>query len=133
MPMYIDRHDAPGVSPQDLADAHLRDVSVQDRHDVRYHTYWFDPHNGSIFCLAEGPNKEAVEAVHRESHGLLASTILEIDATAPLNEFFGSLPAHPVGTPYRSAEWTQGAEAMSVVGASGDGSFHRGPASPPIG
>jgi class 3 adenylate cyclase len=100
MPMYIDRHDAPGVSPQDLADAHLLDVSVEERHDVRYHTYWFDPDNGAIFCLAEGPSKEAVEAVHRESHGLLASTILEIDATAPLNEFFGSLPSYPVGTPY---------------------------------
>jgi class 3 adenylate cyclase len=100
MPMYIDRHDAPGVSAQELADAHLLDVSVQEQHDVRYHTYWFDPDNGAIFCLAEGPSRDAVEAVHRASHGLLASTILEIDATAPLNEFFGALPSHPVGTPY---------------------------------
>jgi len=100
MPMYIDRHDVPGVSPEELADAHVLDVGVQDRHGVRYHTYWFDQDNGAIFCLAEGPNKAAVEAVHQEAHGLLASTILELDATAPLNAFFGSLPAHPVGTPY---------------------------------
>jgi class 3 adenylate cyclase len=100
MPMYIDRHDAPGVSPQALADAHLLDVGVQDRHGVRYHTYWFDPEVGSIFCLAEGPSKDAVEAVHRESHGLLASTILELDANAPLNSLFGTLPIHPVGTAY---------------------------------
>jgi class 3 adenylate cyclase len=100
MPMYIDRHDAPGVSPQALADAHAADVGVEERHGVRYHTYWFDPENGSIFCLAEGPSKDAVEAVHRESHGLLASTILELDANAPLNSLFGSLPLHPVGTAY---------------------------------
>ena len=25
---------------------------------------------------------------------------MELDATAPLNAFFGALPAHPVGTPY---------------------------------
>jgi class 3 adenylate cyclase len=98
--MYIDRHDAPGVSPEELADAHVLDVAVQDKHDVRYHTYWFDPENGSIFCLAEGPSKQAVEAVHQESHGLLASIILELDQTAPLNAFFGSLPVHPVGTAY---------------------------------
>jgi class 3 adenylate cyclase len=100
MPIYIDRHDSPGVSPQQLADAHLADVSVQERHDVRYHTYWFDEENGSIFCLAEGPSKYAVEAVHKESHGLVASTILELDPTAPLNSFFGPLPVHPVGTAY---------------------------------
>jgi len=100
MPMYIDRHDVPGVSPEELADAHVLDVGVQDRHGVRYHTYWFDEGNGAIFCLAEGPSKQAVEAVHQEAHGLLASTILELDANAPLNSFFGSLPAHPVGTPY---------------------------------
>ncbi|MDP9333955.1 MAG: adenylate/guanylate cyclase domain-containing protein [Actinomycetota bacterium] len=29
-----------------------------------------------------------------------ASVILELDATAPLNAFFGSLPVHPVGTAY---------------------------------
>jgi class 3 adenylate cyclase len=100
MPMYIDRHDVQGVSPEQLADAHVLDVGVQDRHGVRYHTYWFDQDNGSIFCLAEGPSKQAVQAVHQEAHGLLASTILELDATAPLNSFFGSLPVHPVGTAY---------------------------------
>ena len=101
--MYIDRHDAPGITPEELADAHRLDVAVQDRHGVHYHTYWFDPENGSVFCLAEGPTKQAVETVHRESHGLLASTILELDESTPLNDFFGSVPSHPVGTAYRAA------------------------------
>ena len=31
VPMYIDRHDAPGVSPEELAEAHRLDVAVQEQ------------------------------------------------------------------------------------------------------
>jgi hypothetical protein len=68
VPIYIDRHDVPGASPEQVATAHLLDLEVQDKHGVRYHTYWFDPEKGSVFCLAEGPNKQAVIAVHEESN-----------------------------------------------------------------
>jgi len=96
----MDRHDAPGVTPEDLADLHMRDVEVQERHRVRYHTYWFDPANGSVFCLAEGPTKQALEAVHEEAHGQLAGTIIELDPNVPLNNFLGAQPQYPAGTPY---------------------------------
>jgi class 3 adenylate cyclase len=102
MPMYMDRHDLPGVTPEELADAHMRDVEVQERHGVRYHTYWFDPSNGSVFCLAEGPSKQAVETVHKQAHGQLASTILELDPTVPLNQLLGTLPVYPPGTAYEA-------------------------------
>jgi class 3 adenylate cyclase len=98
--MFLDRHDAPGVSPEALAEAHSLDVGVQDKYDVRYLTYWFDPANGSVFCLAEGPSRQAVEAVHQEAHGLMASTVLELDPNAPLNALLGALPLHPPGTAY---------------------------------
>jgi class 3 adenylate cyclase len=49
--------------------------------------------------LAEGPSKEAVEDVHREAHGLLASSIIEVEP-GPVQSFFGSIPTHPVGEPY---------------------------------
>jgi class 3 adenylate cyclase len=100
MPMYMDRHDLPEITPEELAEAHTRDVEVQDRYGVRYHAYWFDPSNGSVFCLAEGPNKQAVEAVHDEAHGVLAETILELDPNVPLNALLGALPTYPVGTPH---------------------------------
>ena len=100
MPLYMDRHDAPGISPEELAELHNRDVEVQERHRVRYHTYWFDPNNGSVFCLAEGPTRQALEAVHQEAHGQLASTIIELDPTVPLNQFLGGQPQYPTGTPY---------------------------------
>jgi class 3 adenylate cyclase len=69
---------------------------------VRYHTYWFDPTNGSVFCLAEGPTKQALEAVHEEAHGQLAGTILELDPTIPLNALLGAPPTYPPGTPYEA-------------------------------
>ncbi|MBV9513762.1 MAG: DUF4242 domain-containing protein [Mycobacteriaceae bacterium] len=100
MPMFLDRHDVPGVSPEALADAHSLDLAAQDKYAVRYLTYWFDPENGSVFCLAEGPNRQAVEAVHEEARGLTASTLLELDPNAPLNELLGPLPLHPPGTAY---------------------------------
>ncbi len=73
---------------------------MQDRHGVHYHTYWFDPETESVFCLAEGPSRESVVAVHRESHGLLASVVLELESGEPLNAFMGSQPLFPVGTAY---------------------------------
>lgn len=100
--MYMDRHDLPGITPEELADAHMRDVEAQERHGVRYHTYWFDPSNGSVFCLAEGPSKKAIETVHEEAHGQLASAILELDPTMPLNTLLGTLPMHPPGTAYEA-------------------------------
>ena len=65
--MYIDRHDAPGLSPEEVSEAHDRDVALQEQYGVHYHTYWLILSNGSVFCLAEGPSQEAVEPVHQES------------------------------------------------------------------
>ena len=40
--------------------------------------YWYDEATGKVFCLAEAPSPEAAEAVHREAHGLLADSIVEV-------------------------------------------------------
>lgn len=98
--MYLDRHDVVGITAQQLADAHTQDLEAQEKHGVHYHTYWFDEERGSVFCLAEGPSKEALQAVHGEAHGQLASWILELDQNVPLNTYLGSLPSHPAGEPY---------------------------------
>ena len=100
MPIFIDRHDDPNLTPELVAAAHEADVAVQEKHDVRYHTYWFDPENHTVFCVAEGPSREAVEQVHREAHGAMAGVVLELDGFQALNSFMGSMPQHPTGTPY---------------------------------
>src|SRR5262245_23742129 len=100
MPMYLDRHDSPGVTAEELAEAHRRDTEIQERHGVRYSSYWFDPDRGTVFCLAEGPSEHAVVAGHEEAHGQLPSAVIELDPTAPLNALLGPVPTHPIGTAY---------------------------------
>jgi Protein of unknown function (DUF4242)/Adenylate and Guanylate cyclase catalytic domain len=99
MPLYMDRHDIRGVTAADLAAAHLRDLEVQDRFGVRFITYWFEEEAGSGFCLIEGPDREAVEAAHRASHGMLPTNVVEVDE-ASVRGFFGRLNTHPPGEPY---------------------------------
>jgi len=98
--MFMDRHTSIDISPEELAAAHMLDLEAQDKYGVRYHTYWFDPDRRSVFCLAEGPSKDAIEAVHRDSHGVTADNIVEVDPNIPLNAMFGSLPAYPPGEAY---------------------------------
>jgi class 3 adenylate cyclase len=99
MPFFLDRHDAPGSTAADIAAAHALDLSVQERHGVRYVTYWFDEAGGKVFCLAEGPGKAALEAVHREAHGLVADDIIEV-GDGPINAFLGPIREHPPGEAY---------------------------------
>ena len=79
MPLYMDVHSIEGgVSAQDVADAHMKDVEIQGQHDVDYKSYWVDEKAGKVFCLVEAPSAEAAHAVHREAHGLVADEIYEV-------------------------------------------------------
>ena len=79
MPLYMDIHrDVEGLTAEAVAEAHLKDLEVQDKHGVKYTRYWFDEGSGTVFCLAEAPSKEAAETVHREAHGLMANEIIEV-------------------------------------------------------
>ncbi len=99
MPLYMDRHDLPGATAEDVAQAHVQDVAIQDRYGVRYVTYWHDPDDVSAFCLAEGPDRDAVETVHREAHGLVANRIIEVDP-AMVRVFLGKIAEPAVGEPW---------------------------------
>jgi class 3 adenylate cyclase len=125
VPLYLDRHDLPGITPEELAAAHERDVAVQDEYGVTYHTYWFEPETGAVFCLAEGPTKEAVVEVHEKAHGAMASSVIELDTFAPLTEIVGAMPQHPVGTAYtasaiRAILFTDLCDSFAQIHALGD-------------
>ncbi len=79
MPIYMDRHDIPGVTALHVAEVHKQDVKLQGRYDCRALTYWFDEAKGLAFCLIEAPTKEAVERLHDEAHGLIPKKIIEVD------------------------------------------------------
>ena len=79
MPLYMDIHELPeGVTPEDVANAHAKDVETQRKYGVEYTKYWMNESGRKIFCLAHAPNAEAAEQVHREAHGMVAERIIEI-------------------------------------------------------
>lgn len=102
MPLFLDRHDLPGVTPEDVAIAHSQDLEVQAKYGVRYLTYWLDHERQHAFCLVDSPSKDAAQEVHREAHGLLANKIIEVDPQR-LQEFLGSPPTAEVGEAYTAS------------------------------
>ena len=81
MPLYIDRHEAPPpgttVSPEDAYTMHELDLSVQDKHGVRFLGSLVDPESGMAFCICEScRSRFSVEATHREAHGNLPARSL---------------------------------------------------------
>jgi hypothetical protein len=79
MPRFLDMHNGIfGVTPEQLAELHRKDLVVQAKYGVRYLKYWYDPVTGKVFCLSEAPSKEAALAVHREAHGNLPDDIFEV-------------------------------------------------------
>ncbi len=79
MALYMDIHRyVEGLTPEAVAEAHRKDLKVQEKHGVKYLQYWYNEGEGTVFCLCEAPNKEAANAVHREAHGLVADEIIEV-------------------------------------------------------
>jgi hypothetical protein len=78
MPLYMDVHHLPGATAGDVAKAHMADLQVQGKHDVRYLRYWVDEGEGRVFCLVEAPSDAAASTVHREAHGLVAEEIYQV-------------------------------------------------------
>jgi class 3 adenylate cyclase len=78
MPMYMDIHEIPGVTRDDLAKAHAADVKVQGQFGVEYHKYWLNEATGNVYCLCSAPNADAAMQVHREAHGEMAQRIIEV-------------------------------------------------------
>jgi hypothetical protein len=56
-----------GVTAEQLADAHRRDLEIQDDEGVSFERAWLDPDAGKVFCLATGPSKEAVMRIHERA------------------------------------------------------------------
>jgi class 3 adenylate cyclase len=90
MPIFMDRHDMRGATAEQIAEAHRRDIDVQERYGVKYMAYWFDEHNGSGFCLVHAPDAAAAERVHREAHGQIANAIVPVDL-ATVEAFLGRI------------------------------------------
>lgn len=68
MARFIDVHNGmKGVDAKKLAEEHKKDVQAQAAEGVRFIKAWADPTSGKVFCLSEGPSKDAVLRVHKKA------------------------------------------------------------------
>ena len=98
----MDRHELAGSNAADVAAAHMQDVAIQEQYGVEYVNYWYDYEQQRAFCLARGPDRDAVGAVHSAAHGLIANEIIEVDAD-DLARFMGGMVQHKLGEAYVEA------------------------------
>jgi len=99
MPIYMDRHYIEDATRQTIAIAHEKDIEIQDKHNCKFITYWFDDERHTGFCLVDAPSKEALQNAHNEAHGGVAHEILEVDPTI-VKSFLGRVkdpePVNPL-------------------------------------
>jgi class 3 adenylate cyclase len=95
----MDRHDFAGQTAVDAANMHLKDIEAQGRFGVRFLTYWFDYDRQTGFCLVQAASADAVETVHRESHGSIPGQVIEVDQRM-VERFMGVIVEHQPGEPY---------------------------------
>ena len=65
---FIDVHtDMKGLDQQSLQSAHQMDTQIESEQGVKFLHAWADPSSGKVFCLSEGPSKEAVLRTHERA------------------------------------------------------------------
>ncbi len=125
MPLFLDRHDLPGLTAAQVAQAHLADIAIQDEFDVQFLAYWFDADQGEAFCLAKAPEGEAMTAVHRASHGLVPNEIISVSESDVLR-FLGRMNEAGDDTwrnPFRTIMFTDLEGSTSILQSAGQAAF----------
>jgi class 3 adenylate cyclase len=90
MPIYMDRHDLTGATASDVAQAHQKDLDIQDQFGVKFLTYWYDQARCTAFCLIDAPDKESAQCVHQQAHGHLFGEVVEVSLSA-VEAFLGRI------------------------------------------
>ena len=126
MPLYMDRHDTPGASAQEVAQAHASDVEVSAKHGVQFLSYWFDEDHGGVFCFAKAPGKDNLTAVHQESHGLLPNEIISVsedDVLRFLGGIHDPVDDSELKSPFRTILFTDLEGSTSLLQEVGESQF----------
>jgi hypothetical protein len=78
MPKFMDVHEGfVGVTEGQFQAAHERDLAIQAEEGVTFDHAWLDPSSGKAFCLATGPDMDAVMRIH-ERAGHPAAQVFQI-------------------------------------------------------
>lgn len=80
MPLYMDIHkvDSNEFTVEDVIRAHMKDLAIQEKYGVIQRKYWVNEIDKTVFCLMEGPNKQACHKTHEVAHGGTACNIIEV-------------------------------------------------------
>src|SRR4029453_13899960 len=94
MPVYMDRHYIEGATRHAVADAHQKDLALQDKYHVKFLTFLVYEIRCTAFCLIEAPNRETIERAHNEAHGSVPNEVFEVDPTVG-DAFLGRIKDPP--------------------------------------
>jgi len=126
MPIFLDRHDMHGLTAADVAEAHRKDLELQDRYGVRFLTYWFDQARGTTFCLIDAPDFATAMRVHKEAHGEVATEVIQVDLAA-VEAFLGRVADPPAAgavpiedAAFRAVMFTDIVDSTGMTGRLGD-------------
>jgi class 3 adenylate cyclase len=126
MPLFMDRHDIPGVTPEQVAEAHRLDLTVAAKHGVQFLTYWLDAEAGAAFCLARASAPADLAAVHGESHGLIPNVIIPV-AEDNVLKFLGKIEEPVDGAaaanPFRAILFTDLEGSTSLLDSLGQAAY----------
>jgi hypothetical protein len=76
--LFMDVHELDSVTADAVAEAHARDLAVQDDYDVNFIRYWVDETNARVYCLAEADDAGSISAAHAKAHGLVPQNVYEV-------------------------------------------------------
>ena len=77
--LFLDIHYlGAGVTANDVAAAHQKDLAVQNKYGVNFTNYFFDEKSGVVMCLAEAKDSTDLIKTHKEAHGLLPAEVFEV-------------------------------------------------------
>lgn len=126
MPLFMDRHDVPAVTAEQVAQAHLADLEMGAKFGVQFLAYWFDADQGEAFCLAKAPTGDSLTAVHKATHGLIPNEIISVSEDSVLR-LLGRMSETgsdtPGVNPFRTILFTDLQGSTSLLEAVGQSAF----------
>ncbi len=69
---------AGNVTAAAVADAHAKDLAIQGKHGVNFVNYWVDEKSGTVRCLVEAKDEQALIDAHKEAHGLIPNEVHKV-------------------------------------------------------